>query len=176
LVLTLESIPGCRLPKADAKIEMRSGELARLSGVSSDTLRHYERLKLLTPPLRTPNGYRDYSPESLRRVQLIRRALKLGFSLPELQTILRVRDGGGAPCQRVRDLAMAKRRQVDQQIADLLAMRKSLDLILKNWSRRLRRTAKGQPSRLLETLPPVLGSRVPSIPSARQTREKRKSK
>ena len=136
---------------------MRSGQLARLAGVSSDTLRHYERLKLLAQPYRSPNGYRDYSPESLQRVQLIRSALKLGFSLPELQAILRVRDHGEAPCEKVRELAKSKRRQVVQQIADLIVLRNNLDRILRAWNDRLRRTAKGQPARLLENLPHDLG-------------------
>ena len=151
---------------------MRSGELARLAGVSTDTLRHYERLNLLPAPRRLPSGYRDYSPESLQRVQLIRRTLKLGFSLPELQAILRVRDSGGVPCEKVRQLAKTKLRQMDQQIADLMTMRRSLDRVLKDWSRRLRRTAKGQPARLLETLPPDLRSAVTARPHTRQTIKK----
>ena len=60
---------------------MRSGELARLVGVSTDTLRHYERLGLLEIPARTSGGYREYSSGSLERVRLIRRALSIGFSL-----------------------------------------------------------------------------------------------
>ena len=50
---------------------MRSGQLARLTGVSTDTLRHYERLGLLALPQRTAGNYRDYSPASQQRVELI---------------------------------------------------------------------------------------------------------
>jgi DNA-binding transcriptional MerR regulator len=84
---------------------MRSGQLARLIRVSPDTVRHYERLGLLSAPPRTSNGYRDYPPQAVERVRLIRRALSAGFSLPELKTILRIRDQGGVPCQRVRVMA-----------------------------------------------------------------------
>jgi DNA-binding transcriptional MerR regulator len=132
---------------------MRSGELARVVGVSTDTLRHYERLKLLAAPARTSGGYRNYSQESVQRVRLIRRALKLGFSLPELRTILRIRDAGGAPCERVRTMAQAKLRQLNQQVKVLLALRNDLNGVLKDWNRRLERTGKGQPARLLENLP-----------------------
>jgi DNA-binding transcriptional MerR regulator len=81
---------------------MRSGQLAHLTGVSTDTLRHYERLGLLPLPQRTTGNYRAYPPTSQQRVELIQRALAIGFSLSELKTILAVRDGGGAPCRRAR--------------------------------------------------------------------------
>jgi len=70
---------------------VRSGELARLAGVSTDTLRHYERLGLLPKAQRTEGGYRQYTAQSLERVRLIRRALTIGFSLPELTVILKMR-------------------------------------------------------------------------------------
>ena len=140
---------------------MRSGELARLVEVSTDTLRHYERLKLLTTPVRTPSGYRNYSQESVRRVRLIRRALKLGFSLPELRTILRIRDSGGAPCHQVRDLAQTKLRQLDLQIKDLLTLRAALHRVLNDWDRRLKHEENGRPARLLENLPEEFGTEIP---------------
>jgi DNA-binding transcriptional MerR regulator len=76
---------------------MQSGELANLAGVSTGTLRHYERLGLLPRPRRTESGYRQYTPPSLERVRLIRRALSVGFSLPELTVILKMRDNGEVP-------------------------------------------------------------------------------
>jgi len=151
---------------------MRSGELARLVGVSTDTLRHYERLKLLTAPARTSGGYRNYSPECVQRVRLIRRALKLGFSLGELRTILRIRDGGGAPCERVRALAQSKLRQLNQQIKDLSALRNNLSAVLKDWNRRLGRSGKGRPARLLENLPEEFGLEIAQRP-LRGTRRKK---
>ncbi|SRR6266481_498045 len=66
---------------------MRSGQLARLTGASTDTLRHYERLRLLPLPQRTAGNYRAYPPTSQQRVELIRRALAIGFSLAELKTM-----------------------------------------------------------------------------------------
>jgi len=67
---------------------MGSGELAKLTGVSTDLLRHYERIVVLTFPLRTAHGYRRYAPEALERVRTVRRALSIGFSLPELARVL----------------------------------------------------------------------------------------
>ena len=60
---------------------MRSGQLAHLTGVSTDTLRHYERLGLVPLPQRTAGNYCEYTPAAQQRVELIQRALTIGFSL-----------------------------------------------------------------------------------------------
>ena len=132
---------------------MQSGELSRLAGVSSDTLRHYERLGILSKPPRANGGYRNYPASSLDRVRLIQSALKVGFSLSELATILKMRDRGEAPCRRVRDIAETKIENIRQQISDLLSMRDQLERIVKDWDARLARTKKGSQARLLENLP-----------------------
>jgi DNA-binding transcriptional MerR regulator len=131
---------------------LQSGELARLAGVSSDTLRHYERLGLLPKPPRTAGGYRDYPSHTLERVRLIRRALSVGFSLPELTTILKIRDQGGVPCHRVRVIAESKLTQVKEKIRELGVMRRQLEQILEKWDVKLARVRDGEQARLLETL------------------------
>jgi DNA-binding transcriptional MerR regulator len=140
---------------------VQSGELSRLAGISTDTLRHYERLGLLPKPPRTNGGYRDYPASSLERVQLVQSALKVGFSLPELATILRMRDRGEVPCHRVRAIAEHKLQDLKEQISHLLGMRDQLERILKDWDARLARTGMGKPARLLESLPhDVIGSKA----------------
>jgi len=131
---------------------MRSGQLAHLTGVSTDTLRHYERLGLLPLPQRTAGNYREYGPTSQQRVELIQRSLAIGFSLSELKTILAVRDRGGAPCHRVRELLNSKIAHVDRQIENLTLLRTELNRLSKDWDTRLRRTRPGQAARLLETV------------------------
>ena len=132
---------------------MQSGELSRLAGISADTLRHYERQGVLPKPPRTNGGYRDYPANSLERVRLIQSALKVGFSLPELATVLKMRDRGEVPCHRVRAIAEQKLQEVKQQVNDLLGMRDQLEQILKDWDVRLARAGAGKPARLLESLP-----------------------
>ncbi len=141
---------------------MRSGQLARQSGVSTDTLRHYERLGLLPVPQRTAGNYREYPPTSPQRVELIQRALTIGFSLAELKTILAVRDNGGAPCYRVRGLLRSKIQHLDQQIKNLVSLRAEMNRLSKEWDKRLRRTKPGQVARLLESVPPRTTGRVVS--------------
>ena len=132
---------------------MQSGELARQAGVSSDTLRHYERLGLLAKPPRTAGGYRDYPGETLERVLVIRRALRVGFSLTELAAILKIRDSGGVPCLQVRALAESKLLQIQQHVRELISMEKQLKKVLEGWDGQLARTRPGHQARLLESLP-----------------------
>jgi len=141
---------------------MRSGQLAHLTGVSTDTLRHYERLGLLSLPQRTVGNYREYPPASQLRVELIQRALTIGFSLSELKTILAVRDRGGAPCRHVRTLMQSKIRAVDEQIRTLVSLRVELNRLSKDWDKRLRRTKPVQIARLLEAGSPRSRARVAS--------------
>lgn len=130
---------------------MRIGELAKAIGVSSDTLRHYERRGLLAAE-RTEGNYREYSPEALGRVQLIRRALRLGFSLDELAKVLRQRDAGGAPCREVRALAARKRDDLDVRISELISLREELTTLLQDWDRRLAANPDGGRAYLLESV------------------------
>ncbi|MEP6802349.1 MAG: heavy metal-responsive transcriptional regulator [Acidobacteriota bacterium] len=133
---------------------MRSGELARAAGVSSDTLRFYERRGLLPAPRRLSNGYRAYAAEALDRVLLIQRALSVGFTLDELAKFLKARGRGAPPCRDVRALAARKLEQLDGHIAELRAFRRTLSGTLADFDARLSATAAGEPARLLETLPP----------------------
>ena len=131
---------------------LSSGELADLAGVSRDTLRHYERKGVLPRPLRGHNGYRKYPPEALQRVQLVRRALSVGFTLDELAKVLKVRDAGGAPCEEVRKLAAQKLLNVQDQLRELTALRNDLQETLKDWDTRLSGLANGKRANLLESL------------------------
>jgi MerR family transcriptional regulator, Zn(II)-responsive regulator of zntA len=129
-----------------------AGELAKRAGVSTDTLRHYERKGVLTQPPRSANGYRQYSPSALDRVQLVRRALGVGFTLDELAKVLRIRDQGGAPCAKVRALAAAKLSEVETRLRDLTELRNELRTVLKDWDQRLSQSGHGERAHLLESL------------------------
>ena len=130
----------------------RIGELAKTAGVSTDTLRHYERKGVLGKPGRSTNGYREYLEGALDRVRLVRRALSVGFTLDELSSVLKVRDRGGVPCQRVRELAVEKLSAVESQLSELSTLRDELRSTLKDWDTRLARTGPGASAGLLEAL------------------------
>ena len=130
---------------------LRSGELARLAEVSTDTLRHYERKGLLSPG-RSRNGYREYTRQMVDRVRVIRRAIAVGFTIDDLATILKARDQGSPPCRQVRRMAQAKLQEVEEQLRELELVRDDLQQIIKDWDRRLSQTTENQRAGLLESL------------------------
>jgi len=138
---------------SETKRSLRAGELASAVDVSTDTLRHYERIGLLKKPPRTQGGYRLYPIEAIHRVQLIRNAVAVGFSLAELSRILRVRDRGGVPCHDVARMASEKLHRLEEQIAELIEFRDSLKVTIQDWSRRLATAPGGERVGLLELLP-----------------------
>jgi DNA-binding transcriptional MerR regulator len=129
---------------------LRSGEVARATGVSADLLRHYERRGLLAEPKRLSSGYRVYPVQAVDRVRLIQNALAIGFTLDELATFLRERDAGRAPCGKVRAVAGRKLEEVERRIEELVHFRDGLRQTLDEWDAR-RGTL---PLRFLETLGP----------------------
>lgn len=147
---------------------LRSAQLARLAGVSPDTLRHYENKGLLPAATRSANGYREYPPEACMRVRLVRRAVSLGFSLDELARIVMVRDRGGAPCSEVRALAAQKLATLEERLAELQDARDRLRGVLARWDGLLARTPSGGRAALLDALEGLVepGSPSPLVPHA----------
>lgn len=129
---------------------LRSGALARLAGISPDTLRHYERQGLLAHPPRSSNGYRLYPAEALARVRLIRAAIAIGFTVNDLAGILAARDRGDAPCRHVRDLAATKLADLQARIRSMETLRDLLARTLRDWDRRLKKASPGRRAGLLE--------------------------
>ena len=153
----------------------RAGELARAVGVSADTLHHYERKGVLTPPRRSANGYREYPAETIDRVRLVRRALAIGFTLDELAQILRARDRGVAPCREVRALAASKLASVEERLQELVAVREELRAVMQAWDARLAQTPAGGRAELLESLAASeqLNATRAHAPAWRRKREKK---
>ncbi|MBI4541361.1 MAG: MerR family transcriptional regulator [Gemmatimonadetes bacterium] len=105
---------------------MRIGTVAARAGVNVQTLRYYERRGLLARPERSPSGYREYGPETVRIIRFIKRAQELGFTLREIQDLLRLREAGGRNRRRARQLAGAKIQDVDQKIWRLQSIKRAL--------------------------------------------------
>ena len=137
-------------------------DVARLTGVSTDTLRHYERLGLLPGIVRTRAGYRRYSAGAVDRVRLIQRALVVGFSLKELAQVLAAREKGTPPCGRVRALVGERLDRLEARLKELSDLRDDLRALLKDWDARLASTPPGQRARLLDMLDgrPALDNRA----------------
>jgi DNA-binding transcriptional MerR regulator len=140
--------------------------LANATGVSTDTLRHYERLGLLPHTVRTRSGYRRYAPDCAERVRLIQRALTVGFSLKELAGCLERRERGDAPCRHVRELVGQRLVDLDARLLELTQLRKEMRALLSEWDARLAQTPDGQRARLLDVLAvrPLRDTRLRPLP------------
>lgn len=162
------------MPRTPPTARLRSAALARLAGVSVDTLRHYELKGLLPAPPRSPNGYREYPADALGRVRLVRRAVALGFTLDELGRILAVRDRGGAPCGRVRALAQSKLATIEARLAALTAARDLMHAVLARWDGLLAAAPPDGRAGLLDALEDVVDERVasPLVPPALARRKR----
>jgi DNA-binding transcriptional MerR regulator len=137
----------------------RIGQLARESGVSPDTIRYYERLGLLPRPARTANGYREFPDGAVTRLRLIRNAVRFGFPLKQVARFLKMRDGGGAPCDQVRTAGQQLLAEMDEKIATLAEARAAMADTLRDWDRRLARAGAGQRANLLDAVPAELKAR-----------------
>ena len=101
------------------------GEVAKQAHVRIETLRYYEQMGLVAPPPRNGANYRLYPQETVRRVQFIKRAQQLGFTLAEVEGLLLLEDGQS--CRETRLLAEQKLALIEQRIADLTRMRRLLN-------------------------------------------------
>jgi DNA-binding transcriptional MerR regulator len=129
---------------------LRSGALARLAGVSPDTLRFYDRANLIQPPTRSSGRYRLYRANAFPRVRLIRGALALGFRVSELAEIFRTPDSGAAPCPRVRTLVAGRLQGLDYRLSELPSFRKLLAAVIPNWDKLLKKAASRKRAELLD--------------------------
>lgn len=102
---------------------MNIGELASAAGVTTDTVRYYEKQQLLPAPLRQANGYRSYTPEHLSALRFVRSAQGLGFSLNELRAVLPALAEGRFKRGQIEERLHAKLAEIDQHMA-LLRQRK----------------------------------------------------
>ncbi len=105
---------------------MRIGKLASLVGCSAETIRYYEKEKLLPEPYRLENGYRDYSSEHLKWLQFILRSRKLGFSQSQVRELAAVSDHNSDVCDDVHALLLIHIADVEGKLEDLVKMKASL--------------------------------------------------
>jgi len=127
-------------------------QLAASAGISTDTLRHYEKCGVLARPARTRAGYRRYPETAVARLAIVRRALAIGFSIKQLSRVFRERDQGGAPCRKVHAVVSERLSRIDDEIAALVALKGELVDLLRDWDARLAETPPGKPARLLDSL------------------------
>ena len=106
------------------------GTLAKKSGVNVETVRFYEKQGLIPEPPRNASNYRMYPEDAVRRLQFIRRAQELGFTLKEIRDLLSLRATPGVQCADVRGRAEEKVRDIDERVRTLRSIRKALSRLI----------------------------------------------
>lgn len=102
------------------------GELSELTAVNIETIRYYERIKILPAPPRTAGGRRVYDANHLRILAFIRRSRELGFSVDEIRALIRLGGPAKASCYEVRDIASHHLDDIRAKIADLRKLERLL--------------------------------------------------
>ena len=105
---------------------MNIGRLAELAQVNIDTIRYYERQKLLPPAARTASGYRQYTRSDLERLRFILRSKELGFTLAEIGDLLSLTRDRQSDMRGVKHKAEQRLEQVEQKIAELRRVKRGL--------------------------------------------------
>lgn len=106
------------------------GKIAMLASVGVETIRFYERQRLLEPPPRSASGYRQYPDTTVQRLRFIRRAKELGFSLKEIKELLELQGDPQTTCADIRQRAQRKLADINERISDLEKMRGALDVLV----------------------------------------------
>ena len=109
---------------------MKIGQLAKSVDIDIQTLRYYESQGLLNEPNRLENGYRDYPNESIERLQFIKKAKLVGFTLKEIKELLAIQvTKDEHTCQEVKSFTQVKLDEINQKINELSEIKSALQKI-----------------------------------------------
>ncbi|MGH9710816.1 MAG: MerR family DNA-binding protein [Candidatus Acidiferrales bacterium] len=125
------------------------GRIAKRAGLSADAIRFYERNEILTRPRRTEGGFRLYTDQDVEALLFVRRAQRLGFSLPQIRELLALSRNRSRSCAAVRDRLQRKLDDVRAKIRELEHLGGALRIALRHCEREVRKRAAHCP--LLET-------------------------
>ena len=109
-------------------VSMTIAGVADAAEVGVETVRYYERRRLIAQPTRKVGAYRRYDGNHVARIRFIKRAQELGFSLEEVEDLLKLQDGTDR--RTIRKIAAKRLEQIRHRIADLKRMEKTLAHVL----------------------------------------------
>jgi len=110
---------------------LKISQLAKKSGLSAHTLRYYEKHGLISASVRNEAGYRLYSEADIRRVEFVKTARSVGFSLGDIGSLLSIRlDKAGHSCEEVTKITESKLQDVEARIAELQSIQGTLQILL----------------------------------------------
>lgn len=105
-----------------ASATLRIAEVADQAGITTATVRYYERIGVLPPSARAGNGYRVYDQRTVERLRFVGRAKQLGCNLEEIADLVTAWDGGecGPVQDRLKELVTAKLDAARAEIVELV--------------------------------------------------------
>lgn len=106
------------------------GQIASCSGVTVDTVRVYERHGLIEAPERRSNGYRHYPKRSIKRINFIKWAQALGFTLKEVKELLAIERSSSYACEEACHLVEFKLGIIERKLRGLIQFKEALELII----------------------------------------------
>jgi len=109
---------------------VRIGKISEQLGISKDTLRYYEKIKLLPAISRDPSGLRLYCKKDISRIRFIKRAQRMGFSLDEIKQLLNFRESPQQAKPHVKQLANQKLIDIETHLTELSVLRNELKLLV----------------------------------------------
>ena len=125
------------MPNADKRMQI--GYIAKLTGLSVDAIRFYERNRLLAAPIRSEGGFRLYSSDDLAALQFIRSLQTLGFSLNEIREFMSLRTNDLRACSAVRKMLDGKLRDIHAKRVALAKLEDELKATLTKCNSQLKR-------------------------------------
>lgn len=111
---------------------MNIGEAAKASGVNAKLIRHYESIGIIPKASRTESGYRTYSESDVHTLSFVKQARSLGFSMKEIKKLVSLWRNKSRASSEVKNMALAHIKEMEQKIAELEAMVKTLRQLAKN--------------------------------------------
>jgi DNA-binding transcriptional MerR regulator len=106
--------------------KMMIGELGNRTGTKVNTIRYYEDIGILPPPVRTDSGRRTYAECDVKRLSFIRHSRSFGFSLAEIRSLLSLSDSPEQDCTLASTIAKSHLERIDMKISQLEGLRHSL--------------------------------------------------
>ncbi|MFH4528384.1 Cu(I)-responsive transcriptional regulator [Vibrio diabolicus] len=106
---------------------MNIGAVAKLTGLSSKSIRLYEDKGIISPPARSDSGYREYSSNHIQELNLVSRAKNAGFSLQECKEFVQLAHNPNRKSSEVKARTMDKLREVEEKIAHLMEIKTQLE-------------------------------------------------
>ncbi len=108
-------------------------ELCEKLDITTKAVRYYEQIGIIPNPSRNKANYRIYSNSDFKRLDFIKKARIMNFSIDEIKTIINIKDEGKLPCDKVIGLIEAKIVDIDKQILAMIEFKKDLTNNLENF-------------------------------------------